>query len=379
MKKSVAAVICAIAFCGLLIVPLSLYSASPTSSQSSQETPQSTQQNSSQSTPQTTAEPTPQNTSTRTESSPSKPAQNPPTITSQGPPQTNPQQNPPIIQQPLNRTLQEAVGNATNYLAQMNEPYALLMLNVLDRQFGIPEFADSLQSYDQQLATNPDNAPILRVLRRIADYNNPVQQDDFYSVTADLDKITVPALYSDRMSLPDNYESQLNDAAHSGDYLLAHALLATIWFHDNHYDQPDDLTEFIYQANAGLIGDGSVITDVQIEAAAFLYEAGQSLLVNDTFVQRVIAVQNYDGGWPMSSDTPDGSNWHTSVLGLMLLLYVEFPAASYPPMIAEMTVSDNGFYFYPLVTCYIVVWFLASANTKKRFIRFSLTPRCRHE
>lgn len=364
MKKSLVAVVIVIIFCGLLIVPLSLHPASTTLSPTSQGT--------SQSTPQNSLQPTPQTTSPKTEApKPSVSLQNPPTITSQGPKQTSPQQNPPSGQQPINRTLQEAIGNATNYLAQTSEPYALLMLNIVYRQFGIPEFADSLQRYDQILTTNPENAPILRVLRRIADYNNPVQMDDFYSVTADVDKITVPALYSDRMSLPDNYESQLNDAANSGGYLLTHALLATIWFQDNHCDQPYDLTEFVYHANAGLIGTGSGVNDLEVEAAAFLYEVGQGKLVDDNFVRRVIATQNYDGGWPLSSDTPDGSNWHTSVLGLMLLLHVEFPAASYPSMIAPASTNDSAC-LNPLTVCYIAVWLFAFFNIRKKTMQFGL-------
>lgn len=189
--------------------------------------------------------------------------------------------------------------------------------------------------------------------------------DDFYSVTVDVDKITVPALYSDRLRLPDNYESKLNDAANSGGYLLTNALLATIWFHDNHCDQPYDLTELVYHANAGLIGSGSGVNDLEVEAAAFLYSAGQGKLVNDNFVQRVIATQNYDGGWSMSSDTPDGSNWHTSVLGLMLLLHIEFPASSYPLMIATAS-SNDDIYMNPLAVGFIAVWLVAFVHIRKK-------------
>jgi hypothetical protein len=232
--------------------------------------------------------------------------------------------------------LQEAVGNATNYFAQTQEPYALLNLNILYRRFGIPEFANSLQRYDQLLLANPKDAALLRVFRRIADYNNPVQATDFNAVTVDVDQITVPALYSDRLSLPGDYLLKLKDAANSGGYLLTHVLLATIWLQENHCELPvpDDFKESIYHATAGLINGDSVVTDLEIEAAALLYMAGQGALVDASFVQRVIATQNYDGGWSHSSDVPVGSYWHSSVLALMLLLHVEFPAASYPPMLA---------------------------------------------
>jgi hypothetical protein len=322
MKKSLLAVVCVIALCCLLTVTLLLRPTSPTSVG----TPQPTQQSSSQSTPQDTVQPTlPKNSSSDT---------------SQNPAQTIPEQTLPNGQQcpqrPTNRTLQEAIGNATNYFAQTQEPYALLNLNILYRRFGIAEFANSLQRYDQLLLANPKDAALLRVFRRIADYDNPVQATDFNAVTADVDQITVPALYSDRLSLPDDYLLKLKDAANSGGYLLTHVLLATIWLQENHCELPvpDDFKESIYHATAGLIGDGSVVTDLEIEAAALLCAAGQGTLVGDAFVQRVIATQNYDGGWSHSSDVPVGSYWHSSVLALMLLLHVEFPAASYPPMLA---------------------------------------------
>ena len=228
MKKPLVVVCCVIILCSLLAIPLLLKPPSTTSQGEPQTTPQST----SQPTPQPTPETTPQSTSQPT------PPQSTPTSTPReralSIPQNTPQPTPTVTQQPTNSTIKQAVGKATNYLAQTQEPYALLMLNVLYRRFGITEFKDSLQTYDEQLAVNPENAPMLRVFRRIADYTNPVLPTDFYAVTDDLDRLTVPALYSDRSSLPDNYLSMLTNAEDSGGYLLTHALLATIWLQDNH-------------------------------------------------------------------------------------------------------------------------------------------------
>jgi hypothetical protein len=244
------------------------------------------------------------------------------------------------------------------------------MLNVMYRRFGITEFADSLQHYDQVLSNNPENELLLLVFRRIADYSNNVPTDYFSAVTVDVDQITVPALYSDRKNLPDNYMSELGYAANSGGYLITHALLATIWLQENHCELPisNDFAESLYYANARLIGTGSVVNDLQLEAAAFLYLAGQGRRVDDAFVQRAIATQNYDGGWSASSDTPAGCYWHTSVLGLMLLLHVEFPAASYPPMLATAT-SYDGVCLNPLVVCSVAVLLFEARKVKlKAFV-----------
>jgi hypothetical protein len=251
---------------------------------------------------------------------------------------------------PTNQELQQAVKKGIAYLKQIQHPIGLLMLNVMYRQFGIEEFSDSLQRYDQLLASNPD--PLSRIWRRIADYNNSiVQPEDFNSVADQLDRITVPALYSDRINLPDDYMSQLTEAmetgfiyasqsmdgsANSGCYLLTHALLATIWLQNNNgsLQLTDDFTSTLCQMNAALIGDGSQVNDIQLEAAAFLYQAGQGHLVNAAFVQKVIDAQFTDGGWSITQDEPYKTDWHPSVLALMILLHVEYPAESYPPMIA---------------------------------------------
>jgi hypothetical protein len=252
--------------------------------------------------------------------------------------------------QPKDPAVQQALKKAINYLKQTQDPMGLLMLNVIYRQFGIVEFNDSLQRYDQLLSSNPDSMG--RIFRRIADFNNSVvQPQDFDAVTDQLDRLTVPALYSDRRELPDDYLLRLTDAmdtgflyaennVNSGKYLLTHALLATIWLQNNNcsLQLPKDFASTLYQENAALIGDGSQVNDIELEAAAFLFQAGQGNFVNpafsEIFVQNIIAAQFTDGGWSASQDTPSNTNWHPSVLALMILLYVEYPATSYPPMIA---------------------------------------------
>ena len=275
---------------------------------------------------------------------------NMPSTPSNGPALPTPTSTP----QPTNHALQQAIDRSITYLRQTEHPIGLLMLDVIYRQFAIAEFKDSLQRYDQLWASSTD--PLIRVWRRIADYNtSTVQPEDFNSVTDPLNRLTIPALYSDRMSLPDDYMYQLTDAVDrglistaqstdagsisDGAYLLTHVLLATIWLQNNNcsLQLSEDFTSSLYQINAALVGDGSHVDDIQLEAAAFLYQAGQGNLVHPDFAENVIATQNPDGGWSISSGTPNGSDWHPSVLALMILLYIQNPAAAYPPMLAPAT------------------------------------------
>ena len=228
-----------------------------------------------------------------------------------------------------------ALQRAINFFEGSREPYALLWLDVMHRHFGIAEFADALQRYDQEITTRTDEAPLLRVFRRIADHDNQLQDGDLQAVSVDVDRITVPALYCDQLGLTDNYPAMLEGAAVQGGYLLTHALLACVWLKENGFGVP--LSAFfiqdMYRATAALIGNDPVVTDLELEAAAFLYLVGQGALVDNAFVDRVIAVQNYDGGWLLSSNTPGKSDWHPTILGLFLLLQREYPADSYPPML----------------------------------------------
>lgn len=231
-------------------------------------------------------------------------------------------------------TLQSAIEKAIGYLKDSREPYALLWLDVMHRRFGISEFADALQRYDQELAAHPEQAPLLRVFRRIADYNNPLQTEDL-NVVFGFDRITVPALYCDRLGLPANYSAILIEAANSGGYWLTHVLLACIWVKENDCEVPlpEGFLEGIYNAAASLIGNDPVIDDLELEAAALLFLAGQGILVKDAFIEQVIAAQNDDGGWSLYHDGTNDSHWHPTMLALLILLHVKYPSDSYPPML----------------------------------------------
>ena len=102
------------------------------------------------------------------------------------------------------------------------EPYTLLWLDVIYRRFGIEEFSDAFERYDDLLNDNPKQASLLRLFRRIGDYNNPFSNQDFNSALVDLDQITIPALYCDRITLSKDYFEMLDQAGTKGDYLLTH-------------------------------------------------------------------------------------------------------------------------------------------------------------
>jgi hypothetical protein len=243
------------------------------------------------------------------------------------------------VPQSLNspKTLDTAIEGAIKFFEDSNQPYALLWLDVMYRLFGVTEFAYAAQRYDQILEERP-NIRLYRVFRRIIHHDNRLQPYDMQAVVENIDIITVPALYCDRpdQPLPENYPLMLDQAAKLGGYNLTHVLLALIYIQDNgcKVPLPSGFIDQIYLANAALIKDGTAIDDLKIETAAFLYLAGQGELVGDSFIERVIEVQNTDGGWRISSNVQGGSHWHTTISALLLLLHAKYPADSYPPVLA---------------------------------------------
>ncbi len=225
------------------------------------------------------------------------------------------------------------VANAIDFLKRAREPHALLFMNIIYRRFGVEEFADTLQRYDEVLIEHPERAPVLRVMRRIADAHNPIRPDDWKHVTIQTDRLLASALYCDRLGLPPSFAEALGRAVSQGGYAATHALLSWVWIQENGCELtvPDGFVDEMVGAVAAIIDeDPTSVNDIKLEAGAFLCLARQSARVDLGFVRRVIAFQNEDGGWGVPAEDaghPDESSWHSTILALMILLHVRFPGA----------------------------------------------------
>ena len=225
-----------------------------------------------------------------------------------------------------------AVANGIDFVNRTREPYGLLFMDLAHRLFGVPQFADALERFDEVLAERPKEAPLLRVLRRMADADNPLRPDDWDHVQIHTDRVLVSALYCDRLGLPPSFADVLVRGVRAGGYHATHALLAWIWIRDNRCELavPDGFVQEMYGAVAAIIEDRpTVVNDLKLEAAAFLCLARQAARVDPGFVQHVVAIQREDGGWGKPDQAapgmPDQSSWHSTILALLLLLHVSFP------------------------------------------------------
>ncbi|WP_428103066.1 hypothetical protein [Candidatus Rariloculus sp.] len=229
------------------------------------------------------------------------------------------------------------VANAINFLNGMREPHALLFMGLIHRRFGVKEFADCLERYDEVLPEHPERAPVLRVFRRMFDANNPLQPDDWAHVTIQTDRLLISALYCDRLGLPASFAEALARAVSQGGYAATHALLAWVWVQENDCEPavPAGFVEDMYGAVTAIIDeDPTSVNDIKLEAGAFLCLARQSARVDLGFVRRVIRFQNDDGGWgrPVEgAGNPDESSWHSTILALIIVLHVRFPGTENAP------------------------------------------------
>ena len=227
-----------------------------------------------------------------------------------------------------------AVANGVHFLNRTREPYGLWFMGMMHRLFGVPEFADALKRYDEEIATRPNEAPLLRVLRRLNDADNPLRPDDWDQVLIHTDRVLATALYCNRLGFPPDFAEVLEKGVQAGGYHATHVLLAWIWMQDNGCQLAvrDGFVEEMYRANAALLEDRpSLVNDLKLEAAAFLCMARQGNRVDPRFIRHVVSIQRADGGWG-KLDTPnparpDESSWHSTTLALLLLLHVDFPRA----------------------------------------------------
>ena len=230
--------------------------------------------------------------------------------------------------------IRTAVANGIRFLNGTREPYGLWFMSMMHRLFRIPEFADALARYDEEIAKRPKEAPVLRVLRRLNDANNPLQPDDWDHVLIHTDRVLATAIYCDRLGFPPEYAEVLEKGVKAGGYHATHVLLAWTWLHDNRCRLAvrDGFAEDLYRANVAILEDQpTIVNDLKLEAAAFLCMARQGQRVDPRFVRHVVSIQRADGGWGKldtpNPANPDESSWHSTTLALLLLLHVKFPAA----------------------------------------------------
>lgn len=208
--------------------------------------------------------------------------------------------------------------------ATPQDPIAYLSLAVLHRRFPIAAFADMRVRYLQALAAaEGDQRRLLQVFLRLLYPTAVCTPEDLAAVPEGIDRLTSRALHCDRLGLPADYDATMRQAIDDGGYLLTHAGLALKWIRENGCDTEwtRALEPVVLERLAAIPNADSRVTDLELEAATFLYYWGRDDLVPDGFVAAALAAQGEDGGWsPDSEQQPEARHWHPTSLALWMLL-----------------------------------------------------------
>ena len=55
-----------------------------------------------------------------------------------------------------------AIANGIRFVNRTREPYGLWFMGMMHIRFKVPEFADALKRYDEEIAARPKEAPVLQ-------------------------------------------------------------------------------------------------------------------------------------------------------------------------------------------------------------------------
>lgn len=212
---------------------------------------------------------------------------------------------------------------------ELTSPLDVLLADVTARRFGVAALSQLWAAYQKALRATPSLE--LRVYARVGDAAVRVTPAELRMLNQ-FDAFTAPALYCREHPLPADYADTLTRALREGQYSVTHVLMALFWLRERSCAQPvsDALFDETLAATASLIdADHAQITDLELEAAAFLAHVGEARQIAPGFLDGVIASQLPGGGWsaghPM--DAPSG---HSSGLGLLYLHELLFPGRTTP-------------------------------------------------
>jgi hypothetical protein len=169
-----------------------------------------------------------------------------------------------------------------------------------------------------------EEASQLRAWRRSFDPLYQISDADF-SALSGFDAVTFSSVYCHQFPLVDGRIQAIGNLASLGNYDTTHALLALVWAIDNDCEIPPaydpqllaDTVVDVYQIAEN--GGSAVLTDLRIEAMAFLAAAGRHDLIQSSWVDEVLDAQLPGGGWKALPSNAGASD-HTTGLALWLLL-----------------------------------------------------------
>jgi hypothetical protein len=229
--------------------------------------------------------------------------------------------------------LDEAIGDAIAWLSRALDSEwpadVAALLGFMGRAFDAPGL-DALAQ--KALATADAEAAatqgLTRPFYRLLDPNVRPTDAELLAVPGLTGAVTAQALHCDWLPLAPAFWSALDRLAADGGYGLTHAMLASVWIEENACKaDPARLVQLRADGSRRLVellDRGRGPTDLQVEALAMLFYAGQRASVQPRHVDALLALRRADGGWALDGDR-SASHPHTTALALWVLLEARHP------------------------------------------------------
>ena len=175
-----------------------------------------------------------------------------------------------------------------------------------------------------------DNA----LLYRLIDKSFTVSKEDLEKqLTSTTREVQLRSVYCDLYPIDKNKMLKaLYAEADKGDYALTHALLSLQWMKENNcfkHDEVTQLEKYIVEKQMELLNDHQAMDDLTIEAIAFLLYCNYHNLIKANWLDKVIVLQQDDGGWKWNSSELNTAT-HPSILALWALLEWREPGRNIP-------------------------------------------------
>ncbi len=234
----------------------------------------------------------------------------------------------------------QSVSRGLSYLnnnAIQVSPLQWLIVDYLDRKFSLGPTFSFANRHVMPPAEELD-AEDFKIHKRIVQPDQLVDKLP-YNEASPIRKMMMAAAHCDHIPLPPGYYQLLQQNLDLGGYNMTHVSYSLERMEENGCSLPiqqnKELRETVTARMVELIKRSDINAELRYEAVAFLINMGRRELVTTDVVDKIIAEQQADGGWKISSDKPSSSD-HATVLAVWAILEYSQPEAPKVPVIRKL-------------------------------------------
>lgn len=188
--------------------------------------------------------------------------------------------------------------------------------------FGQPEIERLAFSFLLRADRGPDENAFVRSRLLSVPFGGTFRDADPQSVISNqIDDLTVAAALCIEQPLDDTFLDHYDALMERGGYGPTHLLLAMIMLRTAGCESPLEAhhQEAVLSAVRSEVGISGPVTDLELEAAAWLLDWGDTEAIDEALIDRILASQLPDGGWS-NGEVESIANWHSTAVGMWFVI-----------------------------------------------------------